>query len=135
MTCVLGSTVLGCKLCTVQAEAACWLAGVLAAQSIPLRQVGEFTYHILPSVIFPFAFLLLCLRPQLKVPSKNFVVKSSREDKVYRGGGVCAYVSLHECGCLSARAMCCVAFLTLIPFHFILFSLLIAFLFLDSLSG
>ena len=37
-------------------------------------------------------------------------------------GGVCAYVSLHECGCSSARAMCCVAFLTLIPFHFILFS-------------
>lgn len=38
-----------------------------------------------PFCYFSFAFLLLCLRPQLRVPSKNFVVKSSREDKVYRG--------------------------------------------------
>jgi len=85
--------VLGCKLCTVQAETACWLAGAPAAQSIPLRQVGEFTYYNLPSVVFPFPFLLLCLRLQLRVPSKNFAVKSSREDKVYQEGVcVCEFV-------------------------------------------
>ena len=86
LTYVPRGTVLGCKLCTMLAKTACCLAGALAAQSIRLPQVGEFSYQSLSSVAPPFAFLSLCLRPQFRVPSKNFAAKSSREDKVYQEG-------------------------------------------------